>query len=300
MATPEQDPANAGERPKLAGAKPPPRAGARPPERAGARPWARPLLRAFRLARVGVSFLYFGLGVWLTGATLLPLLRLRARLLGLPSEVALRNVQRAVHHFCRSFIACMTQVMRVVEVQWIGAEALARGPVLVVANHPSLIDTPLLLSRMPQADFIVSPDWLRRGWLRGTVEAAEYMHSDDGAEVVREAVARLRAGRSVVVYPEGSRTPAEGLRRFQRGAAHIALEAGCDILPVTIQVTPRALMRGESWTDYPLANPAWRVEVGEPIRLEPSGGAEPRALAARRLTGVLEEYFGKRWERGRS
>ncbi len=292
MATPEQHPAETGGQPE--------RAGARPPERASARTWARRLLRAFRLARVGLCFLYFGLGVWLTGATVLPLLRWRARLLGLEPEVGLRRVQRAVHLFCRSFIACMTQVMRVVEVQWIHAEALSRGPVLVVANHPSLIDTPLLLSRMPQADFIVSPAWLQRGWLRGTVDAAEYMHSDAGAEVVDEAVARLRAGRSVVVYPEGSRTPSEGLRRFQRGAAHIALEAGCDILPVTIQVTPRALMQGERWTDYPLAKPVWRVEVGEPIRLEPAGADEQRALAARRLTGVLEEYFEKRWVRGRS
>ena len=292
MSTPEQRAEDAGRRPE--------RASARPPERASARPRASRLLRASRLARVGFCFLYFGLGVWLTGVTLLPLLRLRARLLGLPSEVALRNVQRAVHLFCRSFIACMTQGMRVVEVQWVGGEALARGPVLVVANHPSLIDTPLLLSRMPQADFIVSPDWLRLAWLRGTVAAAEYMHSEDGPEVVREAVARLRAGRSVVVYPEGSRTPAEGLRRFQRGAAHIALDAGCDILPVTIQVAPRALMRGDRLTDYPLANPIWRVEVGEPIRPEPSGDDEPRALAARRLTGVLEEYFEKRCGRGRS
>jgi 1-acyl-sn-glycerol-3-phosphate acyltransferase len=292
MATPEEHPADAGGRPEFAGAK--------RLEPAGGRPRARRLLRALRLARVGLCFLYFGLGVWLAGVTVLPLLRRRTRLLGLAPEVGLLHVQRAVHLFCRSFIACMTRVMRVVEVQWIGAEVLSRGPVLVVANHPSLIDTPLLLSRMPQADFIVSPDWLRRGWLRRTIDAAEYMHSDAGPAVVDEAVARLRAGRSVVVYPEGARTPPEGLRRFQRGAAHIALAAGCDILPVTIQVTPRVLMRGERWTDYPLANPVWRVEVGEPIRPEPAGSDEPRALAARRLTGVLEEYFGKRCERGRS
>ena len=284
MATPERHPAAAGGW----------------SEHAGTPPRSRGPARALRLVRVGLCFLYFGLGVWLTGATLLRLLRLRARLLGLPPEVGLRQVQRVVHLFCRSFIACMTRVMRVAEVQWIGAGALSRGPVLVVANHPSLIDTPLLLSRMPQADFIVSPDWGRLGWLRATIDAAEYMHSEDGAGVVREAVARLRAGRSVVVYPEGARTPPEGLRRFQRGAAHIALEAGCDLLPVMIHVTPRALMRGERWTGYPLANPIWRIEVGEPIRPEPSAGNEPRPLAARRLTGVLEEYFEKRWVRGRS
>ena len=70
-----------------------------------------------------------------------------------------------------------------------------------------------------------------------------------GAHAVRHAVERLRAGHSVVVYPEGTRTPAEGLRPFQRGAAHIALRAGCDVVPVCITVTPRALMQGQGWTD---------------------------------------------------
>jgi 1-acyl-sn-glycerol-3-phosphate acyltransferase len=258
------------------------------------------LRRALRLARVGVCFVYFGVGVGLAGVTLLPLLRRSARWQGLPDEVGILRVQRFARHFCRSFIACITDVMRVGEVRWVGAEALARGPVLIVANHPSLIDTPLLLTRLPQADFIVSPEWLRVGWLRGVIASADYMRSEDGAAVVRDAVARLRAGRSVVVYPEGARTPPEGLLPFQRGAAHIALAAGCDILPVTIHVAPRALMRGDRLRDFPLAKPAWCIEVGEAIRPEPPRPGEPRTLAARRLTGVLEEFFAKGWERGGS
>src|SRR3990172_2101524 len=260
---------------------------------------AKRIVRALRSLRVGLCFVYFGVGVWLGGNVAVPILR-RTCWRGLsPEAVSLRS-QRVVHLFCRSFVACLDRVMRVARVQWIGTEALRHGPVLVVANHPSLIDTPLLLAKMPQADFIVSPDWMRVGWLRPIIEAAGYLRAEDGAAVVRQAVERLRAGRSVVVYPEGSRTPPEGLRPFQRGAAHIALRAGCDILPVTISVAPRALMQGERWTDYPLENPVFRIEVGEAIRPSVSEGPEGRALAARRLTGVLEEYFEKRWERGRS
>ena len=162
-------------------------------ERAGTPPRSRGPVRAFRLVRVGLCFLYFGLGVWLTGATLLPLLRLRARWLGLAPELGLRHVQRAVHLFCRSFVGCITRVMRVAEVEWVGAEALSRGPVLVVANHPSLIDTPLLLSRMPQADFIVSPDWLRLGWLRGTIECRR-LHAQRGRRRGRGRGGRTAAG----------------------------------------------------------------------------------------------------------
>lgn len=258
------------------------------------------LRRAFVLARSAVGFAYFGIGVGLAGVTVLPLLRRSARWQGLPDEVGIRRAQRFVQLFCRSFVAFSARVLRVIDVKWVGAEALDRGPVLIVANHPSLIDTPLLLTRLAQADFIVSPDWLRLSWLRGVITAADYMRSEDGAAVVRESVARLRAGRSVVIYPEGARTPPEGLRPFQRGAAHIALAAGCDIVPITIHVSPRALMRGDRLADFPLAKPTWRIEVGEPIRPEPARAGEPRTVAARRLTGVLEEHFAKRWERGRS
>lgn len=260
---------------------------------------AERIVRAWRSLRVGLCFLYFGVGVWLAGNVLVPVLR-RTRWRGLSSEAEVLRTQRVVHLFCRSFIACICQVMRLGQVQWIGAEALLRGPVLVVANHPSLIDTPLLLAKLPQADFIVSPDWLRAGWLYPIVKAAGYLRAEDGAAVVRQAVERLQAGHTVVVYPEGSRTPAEGQRPFQRGAAHIALRAGCDILPVTISVSPRALMQGQGWTDYPLENPVFRIEVGEAIRPSAPVGGEARPLAARRLTGVLEEHFRKRWERGRS
>lgn len=260
-------------------------------------PGSKRIVHALRLLRAGLCFLYFGVGVWTAGVVVVPILR-RTRWRGLSPEAVVLRTQRIVHLFCRSFLACNTRVMRLIDVRWTGAEALARGPVLVVANHPSLIDTPLLLAQLPQADFIVSPDWLRAGWLRPIIDAAGYLRVEDGAAVVDQAVARLRAGRSVVVYPEGSRTPPEGLRPFQRGAAHIALRAGCDIVPVLIHVAPRALMQGERWTDFPLANPVFRIEVGEPIRPAPPAPGEGRALAARRLTGVLEEHFEKRWERG--
>lgn len=255
---------------------------------------------AFRSARVGLCFVYFGLGGLLISALALPILQLHARLRGRSQEALSLRTQRLVHLGCRSFMACLTDVMGLGRVEWIGEAALCRGPLLVVANHPSLIDTPLLAAKLPQADFIVSASWMRIGWMRRIARAAGYLEADRGADVIREAAARLRAGRSVVVYPEGSRTPPEGLRRFQRGAAHIALEAGCDILPVVIHVAPRALLHGERWTQYPATNPVWRVEVGEPIRADAVGGGERGPLAARRLTGLLEGYFEKRCERGGS
>jgi len=255
--------------------------------------------RGLLLARVALCFAYFGVGVWWLGVAAPPYAWVLARL-GRPEDAVTRRAQRAANSLFRSFLFVMTRVMRVGRVEWVGDEALLRGPALVVANHPSLIDTPLLGAKLAQADFIVGPEWLRNAWMRRAIAAAGYLRAEDGAAVVRQAAERLRAGRSVVVYPEGSRTPPEGMQRFHRGAAHIALESGCDMLPVTIRVTPRVLMRDQSWRRYPARSPVWRIEVGEPIRAPARLPGESRALAARRLTGVLEEHFAKGWERGRS
>jgi 1-acyl-sn-glycerol-3-phosphate acyltransferase len=256
-------------------------------------------VRAFRLLRVALCFVYFGVGVWYLGVIAPPVAWGLARL-GRSQDAITVRAQRAAHSLFRSFLFVLTRLMRVGRIEWVGEEALQRGPVLVVANHPSLIDTPLLGSKLAQAYFIVGPEWLRNAWMRRAIAVAGYLRAEEGAAVVREAADHLRAGRSVVVYPEGSRTPPEGMQRFHRGAAHIALESGCDVLPVTIRVTPRVLMRGQAWTDYPDHDPVWRIEVGEPIRAPARLPGESRALAARRLTGVLEEHFAKGWERGRS
>lgn len=253
--------------------------------------------RWWRTARAALAFAYYGAGSLALAFGVFPIQRLLGRLTGSGRPADLR-AQRAIHLGSRSFVALM-EGLRLIRFSVRGRDALHRGPVLVVANHPSLIDTPLITTCMPQADFIVSPDWGRNVFFRRAVVAAGYLRASDGAGVIADAVARLRAGRSVVVYPEGSRTPPEGLRRFQRGAAHIALEAGCDLLPVLIRVAPRMLMRGERWTYVPPSIPVWELEVGEPIRpADHLDGTESRSVAARRLTAVLQDHFEKGWERG--
>lgn len=258
-------------------------------------PFAR-VARAGRLAKVAVGFSAFGVGGWALGSLVLPLQGFATRLRG-RGDAELR-AQRTLHRGARATLDLAWR-LGLVEVERLGTEALTRRPGVVVANHPSLLDTPLLASCMPQADFIVSPEWSENPLFRRAVREAGYLRADHGARAVQEAAARLRAGRSVVVYPEGTRTPPEGIGRFQRGAAHVALEAGCDLLPVLIRVHPRALMKGAPWSSYPDEPPRWTVEAGEPIRpAEHLRGDEGRPLAARKLTGILHDWFEKRWDRG--
>jgi 1-acyl-sn-glycerol-3-phosphate acyltransferase len=252
------------------------------------------LARASRIVLRAFAFICFGLLGLGISLVAVPVARLADRLAGRESKREF-STQRIIHRAMRSYFR-MAGWLGLVQVEWPDVARLQQRPLLIVANHPSLIDTPLLMACLPQADFVVSAKWGDNLFLRGTVSAAGYLRAEDGAKVVSEAVQRLRDGRCVVIYPEGSRTPADGMNPFHRGAAHIALAAGCDLLPIVIQVTPRTLMKGQTWSDIPAPIPLWRIEVGEPIR--PAlhlTGSERRPLAARRLTAIVKDHFAKRW-----
>jgi len=253
------------------------------------------LRRASYIVRRWVAFAYFGLAGLAVSSLVLPLQGARARLTRRDHGPLDLRAQRAVHHASRGLV-WLSEGLGLIRVRWRGAERLADGPALIVANHPSLIDTPILASRLPQVDLIVSPDWGDSVFFRGVTAAADYVRADRATVAVRLAAGRLRAGRHVAIYPEGSRTPPEGLRPFHRGAAHVALAAGVPVLPVVIRVTPRTLMKGQPWNHVPARTPEWTVEVGEPIHpAEHLDGSESRPVAARRLTAILQAHFEARW-----
>ena len=181
------------------------------------------------------------------------------------------------------------------EVRGVGLERLSQGgPHLVVANHPTLADVVILLAHMPQADCIVGAEYARHPILRGAASAAGYIRNDGGVEVVEESVRRLRAGRSLLVFPEGTRSPRGGLQPFHRGAAHVALRAEWDLLPVLIDCQPPTLMKGQPWYEVPERTIRVTLRVEEPISAKPYAASERSApIAARKLTAELREWFAK-------
>ena len=245
----------------------------------------------WRVLRTGVAFFTFGVGAIVVAAIVWPL-RLRLGGTSARREVAVQRVVRAAF---RLFAWWMTS-LGLLRVSWIGADRLrGTAPRLVVANHPTLIDVVLLLAQLPQADCIVKTAARRNPFMRSIVTAAGYLANDHGDAVVDACAERIARGRSVVLFPEGTRSPRGGLRRFQRGAAHIALKSGCPIVPVVITCRPPTLLKGQPWHDVPDGRACFVLRVGEPIDPAEYLDAETTVpVAARRLTAYLQTLYERR------
>lgn len=254
--------------------------------RTRARTWRARASRLWRQARTGFAFVFFGVVALSLGFTAFPLCRL---LPGTPAERDAR-AQRLIHWTYGFFVRSLS-ALGLTRMRFEGFERLrTSGPHLVVANHPTLIDFGIVISQLPQADCIVNEAWAKSFFVGRIARAAGYVVNTSGPQAVADSAARLAAGRTVLWFPEGSRSPRGGLRPFQRGAAHVALRSGCDLEPVTIRCEPLTLVKGEPWWDVPGQRAEYRIRVEEPVRLASVGReALSDGLAARRLTAALED-----------
>ena len=254
------------------------------PSRRGIR---RALERGARIAGSGFLFSLFGIGAVLLAAALLPAARLHARPERPADLIAQSWISRAF-----AFFLAVGRAIRIWDFEVSGFEHLGDRGALIVANHPTLIDVVLLLARLPQCDCVVKREAWRNPALAGIVRAAGYVPNDDGATMVDACVERLRAGRSLLLFPEGSRSPATGFRRFERGAAHVAIRSGRPVLPVFIDCQPPSLKKGQPWYALPNALMRFRLCAGEPIDVrELIDEADPVAISARRVNAAFLRYF---------
>ena len=247
----------------------------------------RKLNRLWRVFATGFVFALFGVGALVISVTMFPLLRLST----LNADTARRRIQRGMQLNFRAFMETM-RVLGILTYRVDGAERLREPGRLIVANHPTLIDVVLLVSQMPEVDCIVKQGLWRNPFLRWPVSWAGYLQNAAGEELIGECSATLRRGHSLLVFPEGTRTvPGEPLR-MQRGAAHIALAADSDILPVTITCDPPTLFKGNPWYRVPARRFHMHVVVGEPIAARTFiRENEAPARTARRVTQWMLAHF---------
>lgn len=254
-----------------------------------ARTLGQRLNRGWRILATGYSFASFGLGGLVIGLVIWPLVSL----VSADKTTRRYRMQRVIQVTFRYFIWQMCKLGLMTLTLENRAALLAPGQ-LIIANHPTLIDVVVLISLIPHTRCVVKDGLLRNPFTRGPIQSAGYIANSASADLVQQCAAVLRAGESLVIFPEGTRTTPGVQSRFQRGTANIALDAGVPIRPVFIDCNPSTLTKGLPWYAVPERRFAISMQVADPIPSEPFLTAAPsRAIAARRLNTHLENLL---WE----
>lgn len=245
--------------------------------------------RCWRVCATGLSFALFGVGGLVLRLVVFPLLALCLR----PGPARQRAARAAVRTSFRAFVGVM-RGLGVLRYEVHGLDKLDREGQLILANHPTLIDTVFLIAFVRNADCIVKGALAENPFMRGPVRAAGYICNDRGPELVEDCIASLRAGGNLIIFPEGTRTPREGSLQLKRGAANIAVRGMRAVTPVVIQCDPPTLGKGDKWWHVPPRQASFRIEVKDDIAADAFRDNDAsEVVAARRLTDHLQQFFMK-------
>lgn len=170
-----------------------------------------------------------------------------------------------------------------------------RGPVVFAANHCSHLDTPLILCSLPAAwadrlavgaasDYFFDARW------RAITTAMAFntfpVERHGGRRVTGLARELLADGWSLLLFPEGTRSPDGWMRDFRRGTGRLCVEHGVAAVPVAVRGSFGAMPRGRSWPRPGRA--AVAVRYGPPLRPGPDEDAD---AFTQRLRGAISRLW---------
>lgn len=178
-----------------------------------------------------------------------------------------------------------------------GSEHLRGGPFVITPNHASMLDIPTASASLRTPfHFVSRPFFFKVPFLGWGMFFARQISLDPkkpkaAAQVLESLHTRLDKGISVLLYPEGTRSPDGKVQRYKRGPFATAVQNGVPILPVYLGGTSDLLPKKSLWPRPGVIE----VTIGEPIPtagLAPDGAEDLRALAAvtKKLAQQVEDW----------
>jgi 1-acyl-sn-glycerol-3-phosphate acyltransferase len=162
-------------------------------------------------------------------------------------------------------------------------DSLQGGPAMIIApNHPSLLDAIMILSRLPDAACIMKADIVNSVFFGAGARLAGYIPNTPLRTMVQLAVADLRQGSHLLLFPEGTRTNRFPVGAMQGTAGLIAKRAGVAVQTVFIETNSGFLGKGWSVLWTPKMPVTYRIRLGK--RFDPP-------LHTAHFASELEQYF---------
>ena len=157
-----------------------------------------------------------------------------------------------------------------------------QGPLIVAPNHPSMLDAVMVISRLPNLACIMKSSIVDNVFLGAGSRMAGYIRNDAQLSMIKQAVAELKNGSQLLLFPEGTRTTRWPVNAFKGTTALIARQANVPIQTVFIETHSAYLSKGWPLFKRPAMPVTYHFRLGR--RFDP-----PKKASA--FTAELERYF---------
>ena len=165
----------------------------------------------------------------------------------------------------RPVFRILFRILSRVEIEGL-ANVPKRGGYLVACNHISIYEPPLVLAFWPQVLEVAAAvdvfDRPQQGTLVRLYGSLPVHRGEFDRQLIDSMVTMLKAGRPVLIFPEGGRTHSPGLRQAWHGTSYVAARASVDVVPVAVSGTE---FLGEAIRDRRRA--ALRIAIGPAVRI---------------------------------
>jgi 1-acyl-sn-glycerol-3-phosphate acyltransferase len=197
-------------------------------------------------ALVSGGYAYLAMLSGLGGMALLGLLGLPVALvlLGLPAAIRIPMGRRLISRSLSAYLFFL-RIFCSVRVDSSALDAIRLdGPLIIIANHPSLLDAVVLLARLPRAVCVMKGS-LKRNILFGPMaRLSGYVSNNEPMNLIRQSCDELANGAQVLIFPEGTRTRIFPVNRFSEATAFIAARSGVPVQALLIEFSSPYLGKG--------------------------------------------------------
>jgi len=151
------------------------------------------------------------------------------------------------------------------------AQVPRQGPLILVTNHVNILEIPIIYTHLqprPLNGMVLGARWRNRllGWLLDVAESVPLQRGEPNFAGLRKGIALLKAGRILIISPEGTRSGHGRLTEAHAGFIPLALSAQAPLLPV-------AYFGSEHWKENirRLRRTDFHIAVGKPFKLRSPG-----------------------------
>ncbi len=189
----------------------------------------------------GILKTIFTYGFFVTGSAVLTISGLLFRAI----PVGRKNIRLLYHRLLSFFTRALVTLAPNLRVKVIGMDGVFDRPSIIIANHSSFLDI-LITTMLHPRLILLTNRWVWNSPVfGGVVRLADYYPVMQGAsDSVGKIEERIREGYSVLVFPEGKRSPDGRINRFHKGAFFMAEQLHLPITPLLIHGASESIPKG--------------------------------------------------------